>query len=89
VLKEVAAGMEEGRRGPVTRKLLVAAGTCAGRRRRVSGGGGAETTTTPGGTAHLARRRPATAVSARRSDTGPVTTASDRIPTAAHGQQWV
>jgi hypothetical protein len=66
----------------------VAAGTCAGRRRRVSGGGGMETTTAPDGMAHLARRRLATAASARRSNTGLATMASDRVPTVAHGQQW-
>jgi hypothetical protein len=52
------------------RAPVAGGGPATGRRRRVSGGGGGgvETTTAPGGTAHLARCRPATAVSARRSD---------------------
>jgi hypothetical protein len=50
------------------RAPVAGGGPVTGRRRRVSGGGGAEMTTAPGGTAHLARWRPVTAASARRSD---------------------
>jgi hypothetical protein len=46
----------------------VVGGGPATERRRVSGGGGVETTTAPGGTAHLARCKPATVASAQRSD---------------------
>jgi hypothetical protein len=60
VLEEVTAGMEDGRRDSVMRKLLVAAGTCAGRRRRVSAGalmawhthGGRVHSSAPGGLRH-------------------------------------
>jgi hypothetical protein len=56
------------------------AGTYAGRRRRVSGGVSAETTTAPDGTAHLARRRQATAASVWRSDSAIDVARSDTGP---------
>jgi hypothetical protein len=40
VLEEVAAGMEDGRHGPVTRKLLVAVSDTRGRKREGHGGFG-------------------------------------------------